>query len=135
MRRLAPFFPLVAGRVLQPFEWRGYAFGTGRWVLVDIYGTNRDPHAWERPDELRPERFRAWNGDPFTLIPQGGSDHALTHRCPGEWITIELTKVAVEFLTSAITYDLPTQDLRVDLARMPALPESGSRIQRVRPRP
>lgn len=132
IRRMTPFFPLVAGRVLEPFDWKGYEFPTGRWVLLDIYGTNRDPRAWARPDEFRPERFRDWDGDPYTLIPQGGGDHALTHRCPGEWVTIALTKVAVEFLTSGISYEVPPQDLRVDHSRMPALPNSGFLIQRVR---
>lgn len=83
VRRLAPFFPLVAGRVVEPFEWRESAFPHGRWVLLDLYGTNRDPRSWEEPDEFRPERFDRWEGDLFSLIPQGGGDHHRGHRCPG----------------------------------------------------
>ena len=42
----------------------------------------------------------------------------------GEWITIELMKRVMRLLTAAMRYDLPEQDLRIDLARMPALPAS-----------
>lgn len=132
VRRLSPFFPAIGGRVMEPFEWRGYRFTEGRWVLLDLYGTNRDPDAWADPGEFRPERFRDWQGDPYTLIPQGGGEHETNHRCPGEWITIALMKGAVEFLTRSIAYDVPDQDLTVDLSRMPAIPRSGFVITGVR---
>lgn len=133
VRRFYPFFPFVAGRVMNPFSWRGHHFPEGRLALLDLYGTNRDPRSWDEPERFRPERFRDWKGDAFTLIPQGGGDHHSGHRCPGEWITIALTKSAVEFLTFGIAYEVPEQDLRVRLSRMPAIPESGFRISNVRP--
>ncbi|SEH10449.1 cytochrome P450 [Thermoleophilum album] len=132
VRRFYPFFPLVGGRVVKPFTWNGVEFPEGRRVLLDLYGTNRDPRHWEGPDEFRPERFQDWPGDPYTLIPQGGGDHRTNHRCPGEWSTIALTKVAVAFFGSSIEYDVPEQDLRVDLSRMPAIPRSGFVIANVR---
>ena len=128
VRRYYSFFPLVAGRVLEPFDWRGVHFAEGRWVMLDIYGTHRDPRAWDDPESFRPERFRDWQGDPFTLIPQGGGDHAGGHRCPGEWITIALIGQALRFLTERIRYSVPDQDLSVDLSRMPMLPASGFAI-------
>jgi fatty-acid peroxygenase len=50
--------------------------------------------------------------------------HAKAHRCPGEWITIELMKTAVRLLISAMRCTVPAQDLTVDLSRMPAIPAS-----------
>jgi len=133
VRRFYPFFPLVGGRVKTPFEWNGIHFPPGRRVLLDLYGTNRDSRHWDDPGRFRPERFRAWKGDPYTLIPQGGGDHSGGHRCPGEWITIAVMSAALEFLSS-ISYDVPQQDLSVDLSRMPALPRSGLVIESVRGR-
>lgn len=133
VRRFYPFFPFVAARVVDEFEWRGYRFPAGTRVLLDLYGTNHDSRLWEQPHAFRPERFRDWPGDPFSLIPQGGGDHATGHRCPGEWITIELMKVALAVLSSSIRYDIPPQDLRVSLSRMPARPSSGFIIANVRP--
>lgn len=124
VRRYYPFFPFVAGRVREPFQWRGREFSEGRWVLLDIYGTNHDPRLWDRPNEFRPERFVGWEGNPYTLIPQGGGEHRANHRCAGEWITIEVTKAAVRFLTQSITYEVPSQDLTVSLTRMPTFPRS-----------
>lgn len=132
VRRFYPFFPFVAARVREEFEWRGYRFPAGTRVLLDLYGTNHDSRLWEQPHAFRPERFRDWPGDPFSLIPQGGGDHATGHRCPGEWITIELMKVALAVLSSSIRYDIPPQDLRVSLSRMPARPSSGFIIANVR---
>jgi fatty-acid peroxygenase len=53
------------------------------------------------------------------------------HRCPGEWITIELMKQASEVLSRSIGYDVPEQDLRIDYSRLPALPRSRFIIKNV----
>lgn len=133
VRRFYPFFPLVGGRVRNAFDWKGYHFPQGTWVLLDLYGTNHDARVWDEPGVFRPERFSRWNRSAFTLIPQGGGDHNESHRCPGEWITIELMKRAVSLLTVAMDYDVPEQDLRVELSRMPAVPKSRFVITNARP--
>ncbi len=125
VRRVSPFFPLITGRVDQPFEWRGRQFAKGDWVMLDLFGTNHDPRSWQRPDEFDPERFRDWNGNPFAFIPQGGGDYLQDHRCAGEWITIELMRTAVRLLTREMDYDVPEQNLKVWYPRMPAVPQSG----------
>lgn len=135
VRRVYPFFPMLAARVRREFEWRGYRFPEGRRVLLDLYGTTHDARAWEAPEAFRPERFRSWDGNPFTFIPQGGGDHVRNHRCPGEWVTIEVMKVATEFLAGGMAYDVPEQDLRIDRSRLPALPRSRFVIANVRAAP
>ncbi|MEW6613269.1 MAG: cytochrome P450 [Pseudomonadota bacterium] len=130
VRRFYPFFPVVAARVRHDFEWRGYPFPKGVRVLLDLYGTNHDPRQWDHPEQFRPERFRHWDGGAFNFIPQGGGDHYRQHRCPGEWITIALMKAAIMLLIR-LDYDVPTQDLRVSLMRMPTAPKSGFVIQHV----
>jgi fatty-acid peroxygenase len=132
VRRFYPFFPAVGGRVRTQFEWRGEQIPPGTWMLLDLYATNRDARRWDEPDGFRPERFRTWDGSPFDFVPQGGGDHATTHRCAGEWLTIELVKRAVRLLSSAMRYDVPPQDLTVDLSRMPAVPRSRFVIDNVR---
>lgn len=132
VRRISPLFPLTAGRVRQPFDWRGHHVASGAWMIMDLYGTNHDPRIWADPDIFRPERFRDWNGSPFNFIPQGGGDHATGHRCPGEWATIDLLTQATRLLTTAMGYDVPAQDLHVDLSRMPTLPRSRFVMSNVR---
>lgn len=131
VRRFFPFFPAAAALVRRDFDWAGYHFPRGRRVLLDVYGTNRDPRLWPRPGVFDPDRFRNWRGSPFTFIPQGGGDHLLGHRCPGEWLTIDLMKVAVAAMTRWMTYEVPAQDLRVD--GMPAGVHSGMILSAVRP--
>lgn len=74
---------------------------------------------------FRPERFSHWEGSAFTFITQGGGDHYSDHRCAGEWITIALMKTAVRLLTTAMRYDVPEQDLRIELSRIPAIPATA----------
>ncbi|WP_334190139.1 cytochrome P450 [Noviherbaspirillum sp.] len=124
VRRFYPFFPLIGGNVIEPFDWRGRHFAQGDWVLLDMFGTNHDPRIWDEPQQFRPERFRRWNGSAYNFIPQGGGDVRVTHRCPGETTTIELTKMAVRMLTTSMRYQVPRQDLRISLSRMPAIPAS-----------
>lgn len=132
VRRFYPFFPAAAARVRRDFEWRGYQFPKGKRVLLDLHGTDHDARTWDAPEEFRPERFRRWDGSPFNFIPQGGGDHYLNHRCAGEWVTIELMKVASDSLARRIEYDVPEQDLQIDASRLPALPRSRFVIRDVR---
>lgn len=132
VRRFYPFFPLVAGKVLNEFEWHDHRFTAGTWVFLDMYGTNHDPRSWDQPDDFQPERFRQWNKSAYNFIPQGGGDHRQDHRCAGERITIELMKTAVRMLVSAMTYEVPEQDLQIDMSRMPALPTSRFVMTNVR---
>jgi len=124
VRRYYPFFPMVGGRVLQPFSWCGHSFGAGGWVLLDLYGTNHHPDAWQDAEVFDPHRFRGWQGDGYGFIPQGGGGFITGHRCPGEWLTIGLMVEAVRQLL-ATHYTVPEQDLRIAMNRLPALPESG----------
>jgi fatty-acid peroxygenase len=132
VRRYYPFFPLVGGRVLHEFTWRGEHFGRGAWLLLDLYATNRDPRTWDDADVFRPDRFRDRPIGPFELVPQGGGDHETGHRCAGEWLAIRLTERAVRLLTGGPSLAVPPQDLRIDLSRMPAKPSSGLVVE-VRP--
>ena len=132
VRRFYPFTPLLGARVRETFEWRGCRFQKGQLVLLDVHGIDHDERQWEQPDEFRPERFRHWNGSPFNFIPQGGGHHDVTHRCAGEWLTIEALKTAALLLSTSMTYEVPAQDLSIDLTRMPTLPASGFIMRRVR---
>ncbi|MFC3294079.1 cytochrome P450 [Modicisalibacter luteus] len=133
VRRVYGFFPFLAARVRDDFEWNGYHFSKGRRVMLDLYGTNRDPRSWERPEAFRPERFEQESINAYNFLPQGGGDHAVNHRCPGEWFTIALMKEAVRQLTRHMTYSVPPQDLSVDWSRLPIIPESRFIIESVRP--
>ncbi|WP_410811404.1 cytochrome P450 [Micromonospora sp. 067-2] len=125
VRRYYPFFSAAAARVRRSFDWDGHHFPRGRRVLLDLYGTNHHPEVWPQPELFRPERFAGRRVDEFELIPQGGGDPTTGHRCAGEWITIDLMKRAVTNLTSTMRYEVPPQNLALDLHRIPALPPSG----------
>lgn len=134
VRRYYPFFPFAAARTRHAFDWQDYHFPEDTKVLLDLYGTNRDPHLWDNPDAFEPERFQHWDGSPFNFIPQGGGDHYQNHRCAGEWITIQIMEMTLDFLVNSITYDVPEQNLEMTLARMPAIPKSRFVINHVQPK-
>lgn len=124
VRRYYPFFPAVAARVRETFEWQGLRFERGRRVILDLYGTDHDPAVWGDPEAFRPERFCDQKVTPFNFIPQGGGDVRADHRCPGEGVAVAVMKVSVGFLVG-LRYQVPSQDLRIDLQRLPAIPRSG----------
>ena len=138
VRRLAPFFPVIAGRVREPFEWRDHPFERDDWVMLDLYGTNRDEAAFEGAGAFRPERHGPPSLDPpapfgglepAAPAPQGAGPHAETHRCPGEFMTVAVMRDVARRL-AAMDYAVPEQDLAVDLSAMPTLPASGFRLVR-----
>lgn len=132
VRRFYPFIPVMGGRARHDFEWHGLHVEKGTWVLLDLYGTDHHPDLWGDPEVFRPERFERWESSGFDLVAQGGGDHYSGHRCPGEFITLDLLKSAVKLFASEIDYELPPQDLSIDLGRVPTLPASGVVIGKVR---
>ncbi|WP_345948001.1 cytochrome P450 [Mucilaginibacter sp. PAMB04274] len=125
VRRFYPFAPVMGARVKHEFDWHGYRFPKNSLVLLDMYGTNHDPRLWDSPQEFIPERFNNRQIKPFDFLAQGGGDPHQGHRCPGEWITIEVLKTFMGFLVEKVAFDVPQQDLSYDLSRMPTLPNSG----------
>ena len=124
VRRFFPFTPFVGARVKQDFTWNNFKFPADTLTLLDVYGINHDTRIWNEPFTFRPEHFRNWNGDMFSFIPHGGGDPASGHRCPGEGITVEILKAALDFLVNKIEYKMPKQDLSYNLAQIPTLPKS-----------
>ncbi|SDM19912.1 cytochrome P450 [Sediminibacillus halophilus] len=131
VRRYYPFFPFAGARVKEDFTWRGYHFKKGMLTLLDLYGTNHDVHLWENPDKFYPERFTDWEGSPFDFIPQGGGNHYLGHRCAGEWVTIQVMKVVLDYLVNRLDYHVPLQDLSFSMVSMPSIPKSGIKLSKV----
>lgn len=131
VRRFYPFFPFAAAEVKEEFIWNDYTFEEGTLTLLDLYGTNHDPAIWEKPEIFQPSRFENWDDSPFSFIPQGGGDHYFGHRCAGEWVTIEVMKVSVDFLVNRMTFDVPEQDLSYSKVSIPSLPHSKVIIRNV----
>ncbi|SEB44541.1 fatty-acid peroxygenase [Paramicrobacterium humi] len=125
VRRFFPFFPVIGGRALKPFTWRDTPFAADDWVVLDLYATNHDAQIWRHPEQFSPERFIDWEGDPYTLIPQGAGEVATGHRCPGERATIRIMCEAVRLLTTRTRYVVPSQRLEISLRTFPAAPYSG----------
>ncbi len=128
VRRFYPFFPIIAGRVLDPFSWNGHAFAEGDWVILDLYGTNHDPKAWDTPGAFRPERFRGTTAQPAALVPQGGGAWLTSHRCPGELLTIALVEAAVACMAGT-DWRVPPQDLAIPMNRFPTAPRDGFKVE------
>ncbi|MEX6505995.1 cytochrome P450 [Jiella sp. M17.18] len=129
VRRTAPFFPVVAGIARRRFSWRVHDFEEGDRFMLDLYGTCHEERHWTDADVFRPERFLDWPGDAYTMIPQGGGEHVVNHRCAGEWLTIDVMKAMLGVMVRKVDYDVPAQDLSVDLSQLPALPASGFLIE------
>ncbi|MBB3086598.1 cytochrome P450 [Geodermatophilus sabuli] len=126
VRRFYPFAPFIGGRAPQAVEWDGERIPAGAMVLLDLYGQDHDADLWGDPYTFRPERFldREREIGAFELVPQGAGDPRTNHRCPGEQVTVAvLSALAVRL--ARLDVEVPEQDLRISLRRIPALPASG----------
>ena len=132
VRRFYPFFPFIPAIVKKDFTWQDLHFKEGTLTILDIYGTNHDPNIWENPDIFSPERFAEWEDNPFNFIPQGGGDYWMDHRCAGEWVTIEVMKVSLDYLVNRMNYNVPNQDLSYSMVSMPSIPKSKVLIEKVK---
>ncbi len=134
VRRLYPFFPFNGARVKDDFVWKGVTFEKGMLVLFDFFGTSREEKNWPDSDTFRPDRFASARVTPFNFVPQGGGDYATGHRCAGEWATIEVMKVTLDYLANKMAYDVPEQDMGYSRSSLPAIPESEIILDNVRRR-
>lgn len=131
IRRFYPFFPQIAARTRQAFDWNGLHFPAGVRVLLDVYGTDHDPRSWEAPDVFHPERFLRRNPGAYSLVAQGGGDAAMHHRCPGEALTLALLQDLTRFFCREVSYELETPLPALDWTRLPPLPRTPLRLWRV----
>ncbi|MFE9680673.1 cytochrome P450 [Streptomyces sp. NPDC006285] len=131
LRRFYPFAPFVGGRAVSDLRWRGELIPAGALVLLDLFGQDHDPGLWEEPYTFDPRRFLARPPARDALVPQGGGDPAAGHRCPGEDVTVALL-CALGPRLAGLAYDVPEQDLRIPLNRVPARVSSGFVLRAVR---
>jgi fatty-acid peroxygenase len=134
IRRFYPFAPFVGGLAATGLHWDGQDIPEGTMVLLDLYGQNHDPQLWPEPYMFNPARFLNREPDRDTLVPQGGGEPATQHRCPGEDVTLTVIETLVPRL-AALRYEVPSQDLRIPLARIPTAPRSGFVMTSVMPAP
>ncbi|QNO37231.1 cytochrome P450 [Protaetiibacter sp. SSC-01] len=127
VRRFFPFFPFIGGRATRELSWRGHRIEEEDWVILDLYGTDHDPHTWDHPQLFDPNRFLGPGADRL-VVAQGAGDPAADHRCPGELLTRDLIDRTGLLLAERPPHVLPEQDLRISLRRFPAMPRDGMRV-------
>ncbi|MFI7012518.1 cytochrome P450 [Streptomyces sp. NPDC050145] len=124
VRRFYPFAPFVAGIAAADLRWAGQDIPEGSMVLLDLYGQNHDPELWPEPYTFDPGRFLGREPGRDELVPQGGGDPAVHHRCPGEDVVLTVLETLIPHLAE-LPYPVPEQDLRIPLGRVPTAPRSG----------
>ncbi|WP_413293649.1 cytochrome P450 [Bdellovibrio sp. HCB185ZH] len=135
VRRYYPFFPAVAAITKCNLDWMGVHIPENSRVLLDIYGINHHPELWDNPNEFNPNRFngKTWENLP-DFIPQGGGNWRSGHRCPGEFITIQLMSVALDYFTRRMDFKLNLENPNLAFPLMPPLPISEVVLRDVKPR-
>ncbi len=126
VRRFYPFFPPVAAQVCREFVWDGWHFTKGARAMLDLYGTNHDDRAWPLPHEFRPERFLGSMPGLFDFVPHGGGRAQ-------DPLSLVLMKLAARQLAVHLRYQVPAQDLDLQMDRPPALPRDRFIVERLVP--
>jgi cytochrome P450 family 135 len=70
--RVRPVVPVVARKLVRPFELRGRELPAGTYVAPCIFLAGRVREFWPDPEHFRPERFEESRPEAFTWIPFGG---------------------------------------------------------------
>lgn len=104
--RLYPPIPIVSRQVQKPMELDKYSVSPGTHLTPCIYLSHRNPDVFEKPDELRPDRFFHRQYTSYEYFPFGGGKR----RCIGrEFALIELPIVLGTILKRV---DLEFEDQR-----------------------
>ncbi len=119
LRRYCPFTPFLGARTCRNVEWTEYVIPKETLTLLDVYGVHHDERIWRNANAFIPDRFIGRNAFESFVVQQGGGDHAIGHRCAGEWITVEALKLIVTRL-AALSWRNKSASLSYDLRRIPA---------------
>ena len=98
----------------------GYRVPANTRLLINIWAIGRDPAAWEKPLEFRPERFLPGGGaekvDPmgncFELIPFGAGRRI----CAGKLAGMVFVQYFLGTLLHAFDWSLPDGEEKVDMS-------------------
>ena len=118
VRRVCPFTPFLGAEACHDVEWNGYVIPAEALTVLDVYGIHNDDRIWPRAHAFDPSRFIGRGEDPYSLIPQGGGEHRIGHRCAGEWLTMEAMHAATQSL--ALLRYSATGAPEFDLTRIPS---------------
>uniref|UniRef100_A0ACD5X8V7 Uncharacterized protein n=1 Tax=Avena sativa TaxID=4498 RepID=A0ACD5X8V7_AVESA len=79
----------------------GYHVPRGTMLLVNAYAIHRDPAAWERPLDFRPERFEDGKADGLFMMPFGMG----RRKCPGEALAMRVLGLVLGTLVQCFDWD------------------------------
>lgn len=126
VRRLYPFVPFLGGLTRTNMKINGMTVPSDATLLLDIRSINLDGSIYKEPMEFKPDRFNTVNIDEYNFVPQGGGPVWSSHRCPGEWITMIILKMACYHLFVEEDFTLNSdQDISINTNIIPTIPKDG----------
>ncbi len=126
--RVRPVVPLVIRVLQEPLTVAGHELPPGTRVAPSIWLTNRDPRAYEAPEEFRPERFAGRQPDTSTWIPFGGG----VRRCIGAAFATMEARLMLRTILAELHPTLPRRARRagerVRRRAITLVPAQGARV-------
>jgi cytochrome P450/tellurite resistance protein len=130
-KRTTPVVPLAFGKARTSFELGGFRIAEGTMLYWAPFAHHQDAAIYPSPKTFDAERFDAKRAEhgrhAFAFAPQGMGP-ATGHKCPGVDYATLLMQVFTAVLLRDYAYDLPEQDLSLDLSRIPPEPRDGLRV-------
>jgi cytochrome P450 family 135 len=123
--RVRPVIDAALRKLARPMELGGYTLPAGTIVAASILGVQHS-HAYEYPEEFRPERFLERPALPYTLIPFGGG----MRRCLGASFAVMEIKTILQTVIGHAALQAPTRrpERPVRWRRLTVLPARGGRV-------
>jgi cytochrome P450 family 135 len=127
--RVRPVVPIVARILKKELQVGPYALPAGTRVAPSIWLTNRNPRAYDRPNDFEPERYLAGAPETFSWIPFGGG----IRRCIGASFAQLEMKLILRTVLSELAPSLPRYGGRrggefVRRRAITLVPSAGARV-------
>ena len=130
-KRITPVVPLAFGLARKSFVVGGFRIDEGTMLFWAPFAHHQDAAVYPKPQTFDAERFTAARAEqgrhPFAFAPQGMGP-STGHKCPGVDYATLLMQVFTTTLLRDYTYDIPEQDVSLDLSRIPPEPRDGLRL-------
>jgi cytochrome P450 len=123
--RLRPPVPIVARRVVEPYQLNGYTIPAGENLAPCIWLTHRRPEVYPDPYAFNPGRFLDKGPETYSWLPFGGG----TRRCIGAaFAQLEMTVVMRTIAQSVQMEAAEPEAEHISRRAIVLAPRQGSRV-------
>ena len=128
-KRITPVLPIVFARAKTDIALGGHRIPEGWLVCLGLHAHHMLEETYREPTRFDQGRFKDTRAEhelhEHAFAPQGPGELATSHKCAGLEYSTLIMKLFTVLLLRGHRWELPQQDLALDMSKIPPEPRDG----------